>query len=134
MKRLVNISILVAVCIIITLVGCKKYEDGPGLSLRSKKSRISADWEFKKVIYNSVDETSDYIGSSWEIKKDGGFKLVLDGYIESGTWEFATDKEAIDFDQFGDIMRWNIKRLTSKELWIENIDNGDTTYCELSAK
>lgn len=135
MKKIQNLSFFVALCAVIALSGCKKYEDGPGFSLSSKKSRISGDWEFKKVIYSSVDVTSEFIGSSWEMKKDGGFKLITDGDIESGTWEFVSDKEAIDFDYSdGYIERYNIKRLTSKELWIENIDDGDTLYIELSAK
>jgi hypothetical protein len=37
-----------AVGTIIALSGCKKYEDGPGLSLSSKKSRVVANWKIKK--------------------------------------------------------------------------------------
>lgn len=125
-----------AVCTIIALSGCKKYEDGPGLSLSSKISRVAATWEFKKVRYNSLDETSAFFGYTWEIEKDGDFNLVSPGNIEHGKWEFALDKEAIDFryDDGGFIERYNIKRLTNKELWMENIDDGDRFYIELSAK
>jgi hypothetical protein len=59
MKKLINVTLMFAVCTIIALSGCK-YEDGPGLSLRSKKARVTAKWEVKKVLYNSFDETSEY--------------------------------------------------------------------------
>ena len=96
MKKLINFTLMFAVCTIIALSGCK-YEDGPGLSLRSKKSRIAATWEYKKVMYNSDDETALHIGDTWEMKKDGNFTDLWDGYSDPGKWEFALDKEAIDF-------------------------------------
>jgi hypothetical protein len=134
MKKLINFTLMFAVCTIIALSGCK-YEDGPGLSLRSKKSRIAATWEYKKVIYNSVDETALYIGDTWEMKKDGNFTDLWDGYSDPGKWDFALDKEAIDFRyDDGSIARYTIKRLTAKDLWLENIDSGDTLYLEMSAK
>jgi hypothetical protein len=134
MKKQINFTLMFAVCTIIALSGCK-YEDGPGLSLRSKKSRIAATWEYKKVISNSVDESALYIGDTWEMKKDGNFTDLWDGYSDPGKWEFALDKEAIDFRyDDGSIARYTIKRLTAKDLWLENIDSGDTLYLELSAK
>lgn len=124
-----------AVCSIISLSGCKKYEDGPGLSLSSKKSRVVATWEFKKVTYSSTDVTSEFFDFTWEMKKDGQFNLVSNGNIDHGKWDFALDKEAIDFRyDDGTIERYNIKRLTAKDLWMEFIDFGDTLYVELSAK
>ena len=124
-----------AVCTTISLSCCKKYEDGPGLSLSSKKSRVTADWQFKKVLYNSVDETSSFLDFTWEMKKDGQFNMVSNGNIDHGKWDFALDKEALDFRyDDGTIERYNIKRLTAKDLWMELIDSGDTVYVELSAK
>ncbi len=126
---------MVAVCTIISLSGCKKYEDGPGLSLSSKKSRVVANWEFKKVKVSSVDVTSAFLDYTWEIKKDGQFNMVSNGNIDHGKWDFALDKEALDFRyDDGAIERYNIKRLTAKDLWMEFIDSGDTLYVELSAK
>lgn len=124
-----------AVCTIIALSGCKKYEDGPGLSLSSKKSRVAAEWQFKKVLYNSVDETSEYLDYTWEMTKDGDFNLVSNGNIDHGTWDFALDKEGLDFRfDDGSLVRYNIKRLTAKDLWMESVIFGDTIYIELSAK
>jgi hypothetical protein len=135
MKKLINFTLMFAVCTIISLSGCKKYEDGPGLSLSSKKSRVVANWEFKKVTYSSVDLTSEFLDFTWEIKKDGQFNMVSNGNIDHGKWDFALDKEALEFRyDDGGIERYNIKRLTAKDLWMEFIDSGDTIYIELSAK
>jgi hypothetical protein len=69
------------------------------------------------------------------MKKDGNFTDLWDGYSDPGKWEFALDKEAIDFRyDDGSITRYTIKRLTAKDLWLENIDSGDTFYLEMSAK
>ena len=133
---------MIAVCTIIALSGCK-YEDGPGISLRSKKARVTAKWELKKVLYNSFDGSAEYGFYTWEIRKDGTFFVDLDGpynifgggKVEIGEWDFVLDKEAIDFRyDDGRIERYNIKRLTTNDLWMEFIDSGDTLYMELSRK
>ena len=135
MKKLINFTLMIAVCTIISLSGCKKYEDGPGLSLSSKKSRVVANWKIKKFLYNSVDETSEYLDYTWEMKKDGQFNIVSNGNIDHGKWDFALDKEALDFRyDDGTIERYNIKRLTAKDLWMESVIFGDTIYVEFSAK
>jgi hypothetical protein len=135
MKKIINFTLMVAVCTIISLSGCKKYEDGPGLSLSSKKSRVVANWEFKKVKVSSVDVTSAFLDYTWEIKKDGQFNMVSNGNIDHGKWDFALDKEGLDFrSDDGSLVRYNIKRLTAKDLWMESVIFGDTIYIELSAK
>jgi hypothetical protein len=50
---------------IITFTGCSKYEEGPGISLRSKKSRVVGDWKVTALtedgvsLFNYVE--SDYL-------------------------------------------------------------------------
>jgi len=135
MKKLINFTLMFAVGTIIALSGCKKYEDGPGLSLSSKKSRVEANWKIKKFLYNSVDETSEYLDYTCEMKKDGQFNIVSNGNIDHGKWDFALDKEALDFRyDDGTIERYNIKRLTAKDLWMESVIFGDTINVEFSAK
>jgi hypothetical protein len=135
MKKLINVTLMFAVCTIIALSGCK-YEDGPLLSLHSKETRVAANWEFKRVIYASTDLTSYYLGHTWEIKKDGQFNSLSDSTIEHGKWNFVSGKEALDFRyDDGSSERYKITRLTSKELWVEFTDDfSETLFIELSAK
>ena len=105
---------------------------------------MAATWEFKKVRYNHFDSTSEYGDYTWEMRKDGTFRLnskgrqayiIFPGKVDIGKWDFVLDKEAIDFRyDDGRIERYNIKRLTAKDLWMEFIDSGDTRYIELSRK
>ena len=49
--------------IIITLFfsGCKKYEEGPGFTLRSVKNRLTnGDWELEKLTVGGIDSTLEY--------------------------------------------------------------------------
>lgn len=113
---------------------CGKYEDGPGFSLASKKSRLAGTWELDKLTY-SDGSIADLIGSvEIEFEKDGDYSsrstsTYTDNYGSSysytnttnGEWEFSSDKEEIEFeDNDGDNYDWEIKRLTNKELWVED--------------
>jgi hypothetical protein len=63
-----------------SFVGCK-YEDGPTMSLKSKKMRLSNIWQFEKVTLDGVDQTNDYFGSdfkvAFEIYKHGNYSWSL---------------------------------------------------------
>ena len=105
---------------------CGKYEDGPGFSLASKKSRLAGTWELDKLTYSN-GSVADLIGSiDVEFEKDGDYSIrttTSDSYTytDSGDWEFSSDKEEIEFeDNDGDNFEWEIKRLTNKELWVED--------------
>ena len=105
---------------------CGKYDDGPGFSLASKKSRLAGTWELDKLTYSN-GSVADLIGSvDAEFEKDGDYSIrttTSDSYTytDSGDWEFSSDKEEIEFDpDQGSDFEWEIKRLTNKELWIED--------------
>lgn len=101
---------------------CKKYEEGPRLSLHTKKARIANEWKYEKVTSpNGTDVTSYYVNDYIEIKKDGNF--ISDNGV--GTWQFGSDKEIIVFTfSGGSSMIWNIIKLKNNELW--------TTYASSS--
>ena len=118
---------------------CGKYEDGPGFSLSSKKSRLTGTWELDKLKY-SDGSIADLNGSiDVEFEKDGDFSIRTTSsytdyygssysytYTNSGDWEFSSDKEEIEFDpNDGSDFEWEIKRLTNKELWVEDEDGNE---------
>lgn len=92
---------------LLLLSGCKKYEEGPSLSLISKKERVANAWKLESYFENGVDKTSD----AQTLFKD--FLLVIDKnnmkyaksfsalgllpYGESGSWKFSSDKSSIEF-------------------------------------
>jgi hypothetical protein len=128
MKSLIKISVLI-IALSSIFVSCKKYEDGPMISLLTKKARITGDWVIDKVTVNGEDKTSDF-QAAWganfvlKIEKDG--KYHTDGaYPDAGSWKFGEDKDDVYFtsDQPGSKEQpFHILRLKSKELWLKETD------------
>lgn len=137
MKKL---SILFAAFAVVFLASCGKYEDGPGFSLRSKKSRIEGDWTVESAVQAGVDITSDItFGGTVDVTfdKDGVFKYTYDYTIlgqpingsVTGTWDFSDDKSAVVVTNgSGNSDSSKILRLTNKELWLEETDSNGSTY------
>ena len=125
MKKISN-KVLLILAIAIGFSGCQKYEDGPWLSLLTKKQRVTGDWEVKKLMSDGTNQIGMYGQTlDMEFDKDGDFRLRVgidyNGYTGSetytGEWEFSSDKEEIelDFDD-GTYQEIEITRLTNKEL------------------
>lgn len=134
MKKVFNFTLIIAFVLAIAFTGCKKYDNGPSFSLMSKKARVAGTWKFKSVIYDGTDETEGWVGVEWKFSKDGDFKFIEDGFVDLGTWDFASDKEEIDLTWGGDTYRSTIKRLTNKEMWLEGNYDGDIYTMKLTAK
>jgi len=125
--------------------GCKKYEDGPGISLRSKQKRITGYWELQGTFADGIEQsiadssncknlglTSAPFSCTCEVSENSGtpFNLTLS---TNGTWEFGNDKTTLDlhFDSanlFKGITliseSWTIYRLANNYLWIAAVKDG----------
>lgn len=117
-----------------SITSCGKYEEGPKLSLRSKKGRLAGDWLLQSVEVNgtAVNFTnSDY----WTFDKDGTYKYTAGNLSVSGTWVFTDDKLGIITEVSGnkDTMSTLIK-LTNKEMWFKDVDGANTTITKMKAK
>lgn len=124
--------VLAIVGIALFFINCSKYPEGPSLSLKSKKNRITNFWEYEKHFDEDGRESTDprYQIISYEIKKDGTV-IYKDGgdfpSSEEGTWSFTNNKENILMD-FGNLaypdlknaFNFKIIKLKSKELWIKD--------------
>ena len=60
-KLLVSIALL----IVVSVTSCKKYPDGPLLSLRSKTEWVANNWKVGQALEGGKDVTSDYNKFSW---------------------------------------------------------------------
>ena len=117
MKKTKNYLFLsIAVIISLAITSCGKYEDGPGFSLLSKTARMTNKWELKSVDGETIPAGEAVL----DLKKDGSFSINEDGYIIDGSWEFSNDKEDLRLNMFGEGIVFKIRRLTNKELWLEN--------------
>jgi hypothetical protein len=130
-----NFRMLVAVAMIgsaaLTVSSCGKYEDGPGISLRTKKARLTGEWDVKEYVDGSTGATTaDNSTSTTLIDKDGTL-TVKDGATSiSGTWTFAADKERLSVTLFSSTSESIITRLTNKALWMKDPSSGDITKAE----
>lgn len=124
--------------LVIFLPGCKKYDDGPYMSLYSKGMRVAGTWYYQSVRQNSVDSTEHYRYQRLEFiyikKMDGGaftwnHNLLAtsadENPLEGGSWRFFSDRDSLEMvvykNQLKDslIIQWKINRLAYTELWLE---------------
>lgn len=73
---------------VVLLTSCKKYDDGPAFSLRSKNERVAGGGkiDYANDYKNGVNVTTDYTGETREFTKGGVFlngimtQLIKPGY------------------------------------------------------
>lgn len=137
MKKIVTISLAVLLIGGVALTSCGKYEEGPALSLMSKKARVAGTWEVEAYFENGVDKTSDYRqGVSSETivyEKDGtytsSYTTPIGTFNDAGTWEFINDKLEIKSQSNtsgSDPDTAVIVRLKNKEMWMKEKTPGST--------
>lgn len=119
MKKLIPLFLLAG--LIISFSACK-YEEGPAISLLSKKARLDGDWNLVLAETNNVDVTDLYASDdySWKIDKNGSWTLFTNGLSTSGTWKFNDDKTEIilSFDLAPTDVKWQILKLKNSHLWL----------------
>lgn len=137
MKTVKFLSIaLLAVAFV--LGSCSKYEEGPALSLRTKKARLAGVWKVEKYVLedgSSSSPDSDDDGTV-EFTKDGEAKATFSFFgtptTITGEWEFIKDKEwlRVSYEVGGqtDSEDSKILRLKNDELWLEDEDGFQTHY------
>ncbi|MBI3143594.1 MAG: lipocalin family protein [Bacteroidetes bacterium] len=106
-----------------TLQGCGKYEDGPAISLKTKKGRLVGEWEMvggtgffdegSTIVFEFEDDYDFYLSMTYN---DSGIP-----YTETykGEWQWTEGKESVIVDIEEDYMMFEILKLTSKELVME---------------
>jgi len=126
------------VALVVFLPGCKKYDEGPLMSLYSKGMRVGGTWYFQSVTYDGKDSTANYIYQQMTFiylkKTEGGaftwnHNLMATSAdpnpLEGGRWMFISDRDSINMtlykNQFKDTVeiKWKINRLAYTEFWLE---------------
>lgn len=113
MKRELNIlikstKVIVSILLITAMFGgCKKYEQGPAFSLRSKTVRVANTWKIESYYKNDIEQpiTEEEKNIEIELTKDG--QMTISGTASynndiykgpaKGTWKFDVNKENIYF-------------------------------------
>ncbi|CAN5518198.1 hypothetical protein BH10BAC1_BH10BAC1_12600 [soil metagenome] len=133
MKKII-LYLLIATIGTLSFSSCKKYPDGPGMSLLSRKARLSNVWHLSNYYENGVDKTSDFQNvfqnAVLTIEKEGSYSLKyrafgITDYNETGTWRFINDDASFETNPSsgtGSVGQHYILRLKNKELWYQDTD------------
>jgi len=136
MKKLAIILTILATTAMI-FSSCGKYEEGPSVSLLTKKARITGTWTLTETTHNGVVQDMTGYSISTTLDKDGtGTSTATGEYlgmtISSTTkveWEFNDTKESIRTryaDEDGifaeDWEETTITKLTNSEFWTEGTE------------
>ncbi len=120
--------------IIFAGVACNKYEEGPGVSFRSRKGRVANTWEVEKYIASDGTESTPDPNDDTQVTydKDGSYTVssASSGFSLTGTWEFNDDKTRIytSYEFGGDTYKDTsgvITKLKNKEMWTKDDDNSE---------
>jgi hypothetical protein len=119
---------LILTGLLFSTMGCMKYDEGPLVSLRTKKGRLDGKWTVSLIYNNHEDVTKFYPADyGYEFDKNGTFKKIFNQVEVMGTWEFNDDKSSIllTMTNSPDADVYEILRLTNKHLWWRRVVGGD---------
>ena len=128
-----NLSIPI-LALTLSITGCKKYDEGPNISLRSKTERISNAWKVAKAIANDGNDVTDsYDKYDLEMLKNGDAKLAVKYIITDmaykfeteGSWSFRDKKKelVLDMENLNGDRTYKILKLKEDELWLRDDDS-----------
>jgi len=124
-KTILYVSLIIGVL----FSGCKKYGEGPSLSLRSKTARVANTWKVDSYTINGTDKTSALTGINYTetYDKDGNFSYNSSAGTGSGKWEFQSDKEQIKRSGVSGKSTETlfILRLKERKFWYYYLDGND---------
>lgn len=104
---------------------CKKYEEGPSFSLRSKKSRLVAIWQIKEVQIPEINFNATTFFSNLKIvfSHPNSVRWEGQGTTFSGEWKLSDEKTAVEITWNYGMTKysesWYIYRLKEKELTLQ---------------
>ncbi len=136
MKRIANL-LFFAFVLVVSISSCRKYEEGPNVSLRTKKARVTNNWKYESAQVNGVEVSLDpyYAKQKHYFYRDGKYiqtiidPITLEARNIQGTWALYDNdrKIAITTKNFsGNIdstSDYNILKLFEKQMWLRTVDN-----------
>ena len=134
-----HFSKLLFLILCISIASCKKYEDGPAISLMSKKARIANIWKVDVYYLNGKDITTEYRqvvtreklvifqSGNFEYSELANWSWAVPNY--TGKWKFIDDKEGIEMTPDNTAVKTKtlkILRLKNKQLWLQEKVSADS--------
>ena len=129
MKNKIQLSVLLifAVIMIVGVQGCKKYPEGPMISLSSRTSRVSNSWKVDNYKVNGTDYTSLVSGYTEIYSTDGNYSYKFG--LLSGTGKWASQNNDLEIRVTGTDNQTSvtlfIQKLEEKQFWYYYMDGND---------
>ena len=125
-------SLLITIAFLaLSIFSCKKYPEGPGLSLRSRTERVANTWKMEKVTLNNVDITNGFTTFNYTETYDKNGNYSYNSTLDSGDgkWDFQADeseirRSGVSGQSSEDLI---ILKLKENEFWYR-IDDGNDVY------
>jgi hypothetical protein len=150
MKLFKNITLLSVAFVLLLTGSCKKYPDGPLLSLHTKKQRLGGIWDVEYFSINGFDSTA-YLKNQFfygmydfDVNHDSHdcyYRSTSLGYSLYGGWDFLNNNKDLKIgfvidsshkEQIGpyrsENVIWEIRRLSEKQLWLKTAYSDGREY------
>jgi hypothetical protein len=110
-------SIFISFILLLTILSCTKYEDGPIITFRGKKVRLEGTWKYQSIIHidNGLEVTENLPTTLFTYSKDGTYS---ESTGNKGTWKFSGSVDLKITDTTQVEVSWEIIRLSNKQLWL----------------
>ncbi|UPT65293.1 MAG: hypothetical protein M0D57_12040 [Sphingobacteriales bacterium JAD_PAG50586_3] len=137
MRKYALIIGLASFCALLTVSSCKKYEEGPYLSFKSREDRISNTWKVEKFYKNGEELTvsinQDLSSLNWTFSTNGEVSRSItinnQPITVSGQWLLQSDDEevriVINTPLYIEDTVWIIVKLMEDEFWVRYSVDGD---------
>lgn len=129
---------LLCLSLSLAFLSCKKYDDGPALSLKSKKARVANTWIIQQAYRDGEDVTEDYDEYTLRLDPDGNAELAAlysfgnfsFEFETDGTWSFANNNEelVLNFEDDAADAQYQILKLKSDEMWLRELGGEDELH------
>lgn len=134
-SRSIALTILISIMSILTFQGCKKYEEGPVISLRSRAERVANTWKVENYKKNGTDLTSFYSDYKETYTKDGDYSYSWGAIAGTAKWKFENDDEEIQLTETKNQSNQTlvILKLEEKQFWYYYMDGEDKKEFHMTA-
>ena len=127
---------LTIVAALFFITSCSKFEDGPGISFRSKENRLIGKWKLTKWTEKGADVTATKTGDGDVFYQfDENKSLIINvgsAQPTDGTWEMEETNVIMDLQLVSEVGNYidkdtlMLKRLTNKEMVVFYDDDLET--------
>lgn len=136
MKRIASI-LFFAFVMLVSITSCRKYEEGPNVSFRTKKARITNNWKYESAQVDGVEVSLDpyYAKQKHYFYRDGKYiqtiidPVTLEARNLQGNWVLYDNDRKIAITvkippaNLDSTTNYNILKLFEKQMWLRTTDN-----------